>query len=368
MATATGEERGSIEEALEEASTGAASPRVAAGLAKLLLDRATFQEPGPEAAQLRETAFDAGAAALRGLEPDAAPSRLDEALQAHLSDLPLETAREQLYADLPEARALLAWEPLTAPELLERWNLALVQGLVLRASRLSLRLVRPELRRLRRLFRWMRFCRLVADVARDGDDWLLTVEGPAELLQMQKKYGLQLAQFVAVLPHMERWSLSASLTFRAGAPPALLELDHTAPLVPPHGRSLGWIPEEIGVVARKLAEEPGRWRLDLSPAPRRVGTGGWCVPDMHFVRDDGGAELFVEFFHRWHRHQLARRLDELATRPDPQLVLGVDEALIGSRETDPDLAARLMQHPQVMRFKGFPSERRLRALLRAHES
>ena len=58
-------------------------------------------------------------------------------------------------------------------------------------------------------------------------------------------------------------------------------------------------------------------------------------------------------------HALDRRLNELQTRPDPELVLGVDLALV----KDDELAARVNDHPQVFTFNKFPARRRLQPIL-----
>ena len=323
---------------------------------KLVVDRLEFEEPSEDAPLLRRTAFDAGARALRAMSDDATPAEL-EAQLASAIDRPLNEVRAKLYADHPSHRRVLSFDVLDARALLDRYNLAQVQGLVLRASRVTVRAKSPELLRVRRLLRWLKFCRLVAEVSSRENEWSIAVEGPAAILGMQKKYGLQLAQFVAVVPVLGRWELEAEIEFGRGRP-AQLRLDHTSPLVSPHERALGWVPEEVDVIAKKLAADPGPWTLDLTPLPRRVGASGLCVPDFSF-RHASGAELFVEIFHRWHRHQLGRRLDELATRPDAALVLAVEAPLL----SDQALRARVEAHPQAFTFKGFPSERKLRAMV-----
>jgi len=53
------------------------------------------------------------------------------------------------------------------------------------------------------------------------------------------------------------------------------------------------------------------------------------------------------------------RLEELRTRPDPGLLLGIDRALAKESGRKEELEA----HPQVVLFHGFPSVKRLRARL-----
>lgn len=353
-ARSVGEVRSAIEEQLAACHAGFQPPRIAEGLVKLVLDRMTFEEPSEEAALLRSQSFTQAAQLLRSLPDGAAQELYEERLRTGLTR-PLDQIREQLYGDHPENRRLIEWADISATQLLERYNLAQVQGLILRARRVEVRAIAPELLRVRRLLRWLKFCRLVADVRTNGDDWTIEVEGPAEILSMSKKYGLQLANFVAVVPVLERYELNAEIRFERGSP-ALLQLDERSGLKSPHDMALGHVPPEIEVVLKKL--EGGEWEVDLTPVPRPVGTGSLCVPDLTF-RHRRGTEVFFEFFHPWHRHALTRRVEDLRRRPDPSLVLAVDEHLL----SEPELRVQIENHPQAMLFKGFPSERKIRAML-----
>lgn len=354
---ATGVERGIVEERLKACAAVARRPRIAEGFAKLVLDRMEFEEASAEAPVLRKEAFDAAAQVLRSMPENATQAEFELHLASAVS-MPLPDLRERLYADHPENRPLVSWKPLTAEALLQRWNLAQVQGLLMEARRVEIRASNPDLLRVRRVFRWLKFCRLVADVSQIGDEWVVAVEGPAEVLDMHRKYGLQLAMFAAVIPVLERWTLRADIKLRAGRT-VTLALDESSGLVSPHDHALGWVPEEIAVIARKL--EGGEWALDTTPQPRAVGVSGFCVPDLSLRRQ--GVTLYFEFFHRWHRHQLARRLEDLRTRPDPELFLAVDEHLL----RDEEMRAQIEAHPQAMTFKGFPSERRIRQVLARFE-
>jgi hypothetical protein len=350
----TGQTRDDIEEALSLRAGASSKPRVARGLVKLLLDRAQFDEAAEGIAETRWERFKLAAGVLRGLPPDATieayEARLAEALPA-----PLPEVREALYLDLPGHRRLLGWERLTPTELLERYNLALAQGPLMGARRLTLRARSPELLRVRKVLRWLKFCRLVAEVRRDGENWALEVEGPGALLSLQKKYGLQLASFLSVVPVLERWELAAEVEASARRP-AVLVLDHRDPLVSPLPTALGHIPEEVATLAQGF--EDAEWELDLTPLPRHVGARGLCVPDLTFRHRETGREVALELFHAWHAGPLARRLGELRSRPDPGLLLGVDRALARGEERE-----ALEAHPQVVLFNGFPSARRMRERL-----
>jgi hypothetical protein len=353
-AAGVGSERGVLEDQVHERGIGGLPPKVAAGLVKLLFDRMTFEEPSPEANELRRTSFDTSTRILRELPDGSSVAEFEAALAAALPR-PIEEVREKLYADHPENRRMLSWEPLEAKELLERYNMAQVQGLILRAQRVSIRATAPDLLRVRKLLRWLKFCRLVPEMQAIQPDLVMEVEGPAAILSMEKKYGLQLAQFVAMVPVLEHYEIRAEIDFDR-RPTAMLTLDERSGLVASDRKALGYVPEEITVILKKL--EDGPWVIDPNPVPRSVGAAGHCVPDIAFRK--GKKTVAIEFFHLWHRHALARRLADLKTRPDTSLVLAVEEKLLKD-----ETLAGAADHPQVMTFHGFPSERGIRKLLEA---
>jgi predicted nuclease of restriction endonuclease-like RecB superfamily len=350
----TGQRRDEVEETLSLRAGAFTRPRVAKGLVKLLLDRAHFDEAAEGVTQVRWERFQLAARILRTLPADS-PVEAYEARLAQALPVPLPEVREALYIDLPGNRRLLGWEALSAGDLLDRYNLALAQGPLMGARRLTLRARSPELLRVRKLLRWLKFCRLVAEVRRDGEDWALEVEGPGALLSLQKKYGLQLASFLSVVPVLERWELKAEVEASARKR-AVLVLDHRDPLVSPLPSALGHIPQEVATLAE--AFQDAEWELDLTPLPRHMGASGLCVPDLTFRHRKQGHQVALELFHPWHAGPLERRLGELRSRPDPGLLLGVDRALAKGPGRE-----ALEAHPQVVLFNGFPSARRLRERL-----
>lgn len=365
IATAgVGEAKGDLEEALVHRAGLFPRQRVSRGLVKLVMDRTTVREPDSAVLEQRAEAFEAAMSVLSSLSPDASFETYEAELSSALSR-PLAEVRRTLHDDLPDARLVEAFEPIAAKGLLERYNLALAQGLVMYTSRLELRLPSLERPEVRRLLRWLRFCRLVAESRRDeeagrpAEGLLLGVEGPAAMFEGARSYGLQLASFFAAVPSLTEWSLQAEVRLPR-RPPARLELGHEDGLVSSFAGGAGYVPEEIRAVLEKL-ELPGV-RVDLAPAPRPMGARGLAVPDFALVPAEG-APIVVELFHRWHRGLLERRLLELEEAPDPSYRIGVDRSLL----RDPEVAGQVDGHPQVFLFRSFPTARALQRLARADE-
>ncbi len=358
--------RSELEEAMQIHADAHAKVKVGRGLCKLLFDRAEFEEPDGALADNRHALFVEAAAILRGeLPPGITCEGYLDLLAHHTGQtrIELDRTREHLYDDLPGNRKLTGFRKLSPLALLHRYNLAQVQGLVLHADRLQIHIPSPKLLELRKVLRRLKFSRLVADLTRDTDDWYLTVEGPGKLLDMQKKYGLQLAQFVGAVPMLSRFTLTATVTLPRRSP-LTLEITHKHKLVANDNTPLGHIPPEVAAVMESFEADGGAWQIDLTPEMRHVGIDGMCVADFSLHPRDperDGPQLAIELFHRWHRHALGRRLEQLSTRVDPTLYIGVDRALL---KRDDDLRTRVEAHPQTFVFNQFPSRRVLNKLLK----
>ena len=348
MTNAVGEPRGDLEADLSALATGHSRPRIAKGLVKLILDRAEFEEADPQAETAR-TEWLAEAESVRGkLLSGASFEDYEQALGQHM-DLP--EVRDRLYRDLPGRRPLVAFKPITAEQLIDRYDLAQVQGLLLFAQRLDVCFADGDTPELRRILRWMRFNRLVTDVNAGDEGWRLTIEGPATVIDSAKKYGLQLASFFLVVPTVARWSAEAEIKMPR-RPASRLEISHETGLKPGLDGGAGHVPPEMRTVLDRWSDPD--WALDPSPPPRSVGVQQWCVPDLAATR--AGQTVAIELFHGWHHGALPLRLKALADRPQPDLMLGVERKL--ARKATVELTG-----PQIFEFSGFPTERVLKRAL-----
>ena len=80
--------------------------------------------------------------------------------------------KKLLYGDLPENRKLRDFQPMPALALLHRYNCAQVQGLILHAKKIQLRLFDASLLERRNLFRMIKFHRLLVQVTEQTDQEL----------------------------------------------------------------------------------------------------------------------------------------------------------------------------------------------------
>ena len=351
-----GQRRGDLEDGAMPLLHQSRALLVGRGLQKLILDGCRFRDAA-SAEVLRGAALAASAA--RMAAPAATVAAHREAVAAELGLHPDELV-ERLYGDLPDAAVLEEAPALSARQLIDRYNIALCQGLLLQARELRVTIADADAGLRRRLLKALRFRRLLATVRADTAAGLdLVVSGPGSVLDQATRYGLQLALFLPAVACARRWSVRAELPpprhDGPGRGPILLALDHDTGLVG-DTHFLGHLPDELRGVATQLAAKLPGWSIEdgqLLPLP----SGELVVPDLQVVAD--GATVPVELFHRWHGSALGRRLDQLAQGLAPRLAIGVERSLAKTAAV-----ARLLAVPAFARhgflFSDVPTARALK--------
>lgn len=313
--------------------------KVTKGLAKVLLDRCDFETVCPgDPQELRLRVFEAAAASgplARRPGPThrrTATDVLDEiaaALEPPEEGPPWDAPRLQraLYADLKDQQQLTAFKGPDTPEaLLHRYNVGLVQALLLKGIEMTVRLTAPDPKRVRQLFRWLKFQQLMFRVEQEGDDLVLRIDGPQSLLRQSTRYGLKLASFFpALLLQRGAWWMEAQISWgRATRTGKRLRIDHTAGLVS-HLRDTGtWRSRaEVWFEERFEALDSG-WTL--SPGELlHLGDQRVVVPDFTFRK--GGRTAHLDIVGYWRRGYLDRRIRQTPA----EVVLAVSKRLIGDK-------------------------------------
>lgn len=329
---------------------------VARGLRKLVQDACGFADPA-DAAAFRRGALQAAAASL--VQAPETVSAHRQAVAAALAITPRRLTTG-LYADLPGAALLEQVPAWSAEELIDRYNLAQVQGLLLRADSLSVELATADPGASRQLLKALRFHRLLCEITRCRSGLRLEIGGPGSVLDQAARYGLQLALFLPALACAPAWSAQATL--RLERKRARLRIGADTGL---RGSSayLGYIPEELRQLEQRLSARLPDWRIEGEPEPLLVPGGEIVVPDFAVVTG-AGAAVPVELIHRWHAACLERRLRQLAAGKLPRLILGVDRA-VAKRAA---YAGPLAESPcagRIFQFSGFPVARALRGCVEA---
>ncbi|MBQ9088474.1 MAG: DUF790 family protein [Lentisphaeria bacterium] len=342
---------GMTRSALEQLSGSviSASPdeKLASGLNKLLLDRTEFAP----AAELDYPAY-----------RKELFSRSAELFKQGILSSPPSAETPDIYGDLPAFEQVSAFEALAPEALLELYNLAQCQALLIYASHLELRLADPDVSALRKVMKAVKFFRLLAEFSKLKQNGIkISVSGPYALFGPSVKYAISLAALLPVLVNLKKWSLEAVITLRERE--LKLKLDEKLGLHSAKRSFSSFVPEEIRLYHRHFAEKSADWQIVGDTPFLDAGNQQIIFPDLSFASQESGKVIHLELFHRWHAGQLNSRLELLKQHPELPLILGIDRAIMTKAELD----EKLSNFPDIRKrcwlFSEFPGvENTLRVL------
>ncbi len=361
--------RGEIESEVDALfGGGGKATQVHRGLAKVLEDRAEFEvvaDVPPD--EVREKVFTAAAGYRKKLLADA-PSpahrprfERDEVLGQVGRDLGVapEAILGALFADLRDENRLLKFEDLSAQRLIDRYNVALAQSVLLRSV-----LVRAEVRnqkpaRYRQVFRRLKFHRLLYRVEgsmRDG--YVFHIDGPLSLFSATTKYGLQVAWFLPALLHCQEFRLDAELRWGPRREPRSFHLESSDGLVSHQVDAGTYSPAELAAFVDRFRQVAPDWDLTESTEVIELGRDGVWVPDYRLVHIPTGTDVLLEVVGFWKKASLERLLRLLPMHGPPRYVLAISDRLKVDEE-------KLQEIPgPILRFKEIPNASELSTLLK----
>ena len=343
-----GEPRGDLEAALGEVPAKPADEKLRDGLAKLVLDRCTFEpEPTFDPATLRDALFRRATRWRREGTTESRDAIVREVGEGFgLSEAEVEAG---LYADLKEAHPLRAFEDVSPAVLVAEYEEALPQAVLLRATRVEVDVRPASPAALRALLHRLKFLRLLfAVAAAEGGGHRLVVEGPLAMFDGGARYGLKLAMLLSALRNAGDFELAAEV--RWGKEHALCTFR-----VKGSGAARGVEPVPLPDDAQALLDalRAAKTEWSAGPADRVMNLPGLgiVVPDLVLTR--GRARVYVEVLGFWSREAVWRRV-ELAERGLPdKIVFVASERLRVSEEVLES------EHASLFVYKGVISPKKL---------
>lgn len=361
---AVGRTRAAFEAACGEAPCKATDHKLVKGLRKLVEDRCVFEVPEDvDPPALRRAVFARAAEVRRALDDDAgfdADAVIETGAAAF--DVPAGEVRDALFADLRENHVLTSFDAISAPALVESYETARKQAVLLRAARVSVTFRRPDPGGFRLFFRRLKFHRLLYTATRlPGGACRIDIDGPFSLFRSVTTYGLQLALLLPVLEACgPRWELDADilwgperrrLRFR-------LEGDPSAAAARDDAR----LPDEVARLYDRFRKAKSAWGAEVAHAVLDLPGAGLCVPDLLFTHRPTGRRVFFEALGYWSREAVWRRVELVEAGLPHPIVFAVSSRLRVSEEVlDEALPGRLYVYKGVMSARAV--EERLDAAL-----
>lgn len=295
--------------------------RLRDGLAALVEDELVFGAPvSVEPASLRADVFTRAAAARREGSFDRG-ALLDEA--ARERGIERAAIEDALYADLRGAERLRASArgalvPGGARAIVERYDVAQVQAVLLRATQVVVTLRGASPLALRALLRKLKFHRLLFTAERASGEIRLTLDGPSALFESTTRYGLALALAMPSVLACRPERVEARLRWGKERQPLDFVLERTSPLLEfVADREEAAVLDEVATLAERLRKKSTRWDVSIAELVLDVPGLGIVVPDLtlrELVGERGrGASVHVELLGHWSRDAVFHRV-ELAER------------------------------------------------------
>jgi predicted nuclease of restriction endonuclease-like RecB superfamily len=236
-----------------------------------------------------------------------------------------------LYADLPSEQRIRALRVPDTRWLVDRYNVATCQSVLVHATELLLTVREPGAPRLRQLFRWAKFHQLLcAAVTKDDGSLVVRFDGPASVLGGSTRYGQQLARFLpAILLQPDTWTLEAKVSWTKRRVEKTITLT-SADGLRTHLRDDGaWRGKTHAALVAGFEHGASGWTLTDGLLPLQIGPRELCFPD--FVLSDGRVSVRLELLGYWRAAQITRRLDAMDRYGCRDLLLAVSRRLCAER-------------------------------------
>jgi predicted nuclease of restriction endonuclease-like RecB superfamily len=345
--TLTGRTRGEAEEEVLETIGDNPTQVVHQGLAKLLEDRCEFEvdsEVGP--AELRERVFLEAAAGRKAGGAFDRAAILDR-VAAESGSMP-ETIEHGLFADLKSEQRLMRFDDLTVDQLLNRYNVALAQAVLLRSTGVTVRVYGETPTRYRQLFRAIKFHRLICDIQPSGPEaYTLRLDGPLSLFSATSKYGLSLALFLPALLQCRRFELEATVRWGAQRKEKVFQLTNADGLKS-HTVDYGdYTPKDLLMFAESFRKSAAGWELSAETDVVSLPSGYW-MPDYQLIHQASGEVVRLEVLGFWRRTDAEKLYRRLSAEHAGPFLLAVSEQFNIDESLADDWGAN------VYRFKRTP--------------
>lgn len=323
---AVGRTVGELEADIEDTLGSAPDYKVYRGLAKMMSDYAEVEPPTDiDVEALRMQVFSLAAREgplVRTADLLFHRTASDAAARiARSLDMPPQRLIESLYADLKENQVIRGVdESVTAEQLLQRYNTALAQAMLYRATRLIVDVYDSY----RTVFKYIKLSRLMHGIRRHEDGYRIDIDGPMSLFANVERYGVAMAKLLPGVLKCRRWRLAARVNVGDGE--KLFRLSPRSGLVS-HYRDepvFDSAPEEA--FYNKFARnKKSKWRIEREGAVLDLGETV-LIPDFRFVHEDGRI-AYLEIVGFWTPEYLNRKLDKLARVREAGVVVAVPESL-----------------------------------------
>jgi predicted nuclease of restriction endonuclease-like RecB superfamily len=336
-----GSTREEVKEAISAIDVPPRERKLLDGLAKLIDDECDYAEASPgDPVELRREVF-LHASQTRQSQSDGVDFDREAVLAqvASRRGWSVEQVESALFSDLRGAHQLLGVAGLSAAALVERYERAQVQAVLLKAVRVVARVHCPAAGAARSLFRKLKFHRLLHQIEElGGGDYRISIDGPYSLFESVTKYGLQLALVLPALEDCERLELEAHVRWGKGRRQLVFRHEHRRPR---RGESDAGdaLADDVRALYEAFGAMDTPWTVAVARRVLALPGVGLCVPDLVFTHPKHSAPVYLEVLGYWSREAVWKRVELVESGLGEQILFAVSARLRVSEQVLDDSAS-----------------------------
>jgi predicted nuclease of restriction endonuclease-like RecB superfamily len=241
-------------------------------------------------------------------------------------DISIKELEDAMYADLESELTLQDFKPLSAQELLEKYNLSLAQTLLFDATELRFTVSSNW----QKIFFKTKRLGLIYDAYKDNEIWV-KIDGPASLFKLTRRYGTALAKLLPVIVFSHKWTIEAKILWKFTNEIYTFKLESWkhSPLFGNKQVVESYDSVVEGDFSKRFKALSSDWQLKREPEPVIAGKHV-LIPDFSFERE--GAKLYMEVVGFWTTEYLLRKIEKLKKTRE-RILVAVDETLACERLT-----------------------------------
>lgn len=323
-----GRSRDELVEAWREITGSVRERRLADGLCKLVEDACEFSAQSPvDPAELRRAVFALAAQRRRTESGDFERTTVLAEVAPRFGLGPAEID-QALYSDLRGAHQLLEFRRMSPERLVETYESAQRQAVLLRAVRLEARVRCSSPAAYRALFNKLKFRRLLHRITcLDDGSYRIDIDGPFSLFESVTKYGLNLALCLPALEACDTLELQATLRWGKQRQALGFSWSHRAPAARADDARVGAPPDEIAELVDAVKRLDAGWRASPSAEILDLPGVGVCVPDLVFEHPDRRGVVHLEVLGYWSRDAVWRRVELVQSGLGARILFAVSSRL-----------------------------------------
>lgn len=239
-------------------------------------------------------------------------------------EISIRELEDALYADLESELTLQEFKPVSAQELLEKYNLSLAQTLLFDST--EIRFTASD--NWQKIFFKTKRLGLIYEAYKDKEVWV-KIDGPASLFKLTRRYGTAIAKLLPTIISSSKWTVEAKILWKFTNEIYTFKLESWkhSPVFGDKQTVEAYDSVVEEAFANRFTALNSGWQLKREPEPVIAGKHV-LIPDFSFERE--GAKLYMEVVGFWTTEYLTRKIEKLKKTSEHMLV-AVDETLACER-------------------------------------